>query len=218
MPERNDDRERFSLDLPLWLNCTLDKESARWMEAYMAAHPECVAEYRFTRDLDELMKLEESLIPEEVRLAQWMAKVQQARPERSWIGRFAGWFSAPSQMPGYALASLVALMLGQAAVLGTWLVEKDDQYRNVPDVSECAPLSNLKVTFEPDAKQMDVILLLRQQKLRIVSGPSETGEFWLLIESKEQVEEVKSRLKPNPAVLDVQDVAQTPNPRCKPVR
>lgn len=218
MPERNDDRERFSLDLPFWLNGTLDKESALWMEAYMAAHPECAAEYRFTRDLGELLQTENSPIPEEVRLAQWRTRVQQARLKRSWKKRVAEWLNAPSQMPGYALASLVALLIGQAVVLGTVLVDNEDRYRNVPDVSECAPESNLKVTFEPDAKQMDVILLLQRQKLRIVSGPSETGEFWLLIDSKEQADEVKSRLKANPAVLDVQDVTQTPNPRCRPAR
>lgn len=215
MPERNADRERFSLDLPFWLNGTLDKESARWMEAYMAAHPECAAEYRFTRDLGELLQAEESPIPEEVRLAQFMAKVQRSRPQRTWIARLVGWFSGSSQMPGYALAGVLAIMLGQAVVLGTLLVEKEDQYRSVPDVSECAPPSNLKLTFEPDAKQMDVILLLRQQNLRIVSGPSETGELWLLIESKEQADEVRSRLKASPSVLDVQDVPPSTNPRCK---
>lgn len=215
MPERNADRERFSLDLPFWLNGTLDKDSARWMEAYLAAHPECAAEYRFTRDLGELLQAEESPIPEEVRLAQFMTKVQRSRPQGTWISRLAGWFSGSSQMPGYALAGVVAIMLGQAVVLGTLLVEKEDQFRNLPDISECAPLSDLKLTFEPDSKQMDVILLLRQQNLRIVSGPSETGEFWLLIESKEPLDEVRSRLKANPAVLDVQDVPPSTNPRCK---
>lgn len=215
MPEHNADRERFSLDLPFWLNGTLDKESARWMEAYMATHPECAAEHRFTRDLGELVQAEESPIPEKVRLAQFMGKVKQSRPQRTWTARLAGWLGAPSQIPGYALAGFLGIMLGQAVVLGALLFEKGDQYRNVSVVSECAPPSHLKVTFEPDAKQMDVVLLLQQQNLRIVSGPSETGEFWLLIESQEQADEVSSRLKANPAVLDVLDIPQTPNPRCK---
>lgn len=107
MPERNAERERFSLDLPFWLNGTLDKESARWMEAYLAAHPECAAEYLFTRDLGELLQAEESPIPEAERLAGFRAKLQQRRRSPRWTSKLADWLRESAYISGYAPDALL---------------------------------------------------------------------------------------------------------------
>lgn len=212
MPDRTPDRERFSLDLPFWLNGTLDKNDALWMEAYLQAHPECQAEYRFVHDLRELDRSDHSPIPEEERLAQFMAKFHRIRPRRHWTSRLADWLRAPTQIPAYALAGLVALLLGEATLLGMRPSEQEASYRGVNISADCAS-STFKVTFNPDARQADVLTLLRQQGLIIVHGPSETGEIWLMMPAGQLPEVTRAQLRNHPAVQDIQDASAPPG--CK---
>lgn len=53
MPEPTNDGERFSLDLPFWINGTLDVDDRIWMQEYLRAHPECELDVRFARLLHE---------------------------------------------------------------------------------------------------------------------------------------------------------------------
>jgi len=80
MSDRTPDRERFSLDLPFWLNGTLDADNSRWMEAYLRAHPECDGEHQFARNLLQLTRSLGSPIPEEERLESFRIRLRSTLP------------------------------------------------------------------------------------------------------------------------------------------
>ncbi|MBF1165547.1 MAG: hypothetical protein HXL68_10960 [Dechloromonas agitata] len=114
-----------------------------------------------------------------------------------------GWFFSRRWAPAPVLAGVLALIVAQ----GLWLNAEDTEsqrYRGQSAVTPpCAAVARLRVTFKTHAPQEGVVLLLRKAEARIVSGPSETGEWWLGVPTNAAAEQALALLQHSPLVADV---------------
>lgn len=87
MSEPTSDGERFSLDLPFWINGTLDADARRWMEDYLRTHPECEEDVTFARLLQEHVLSIKSPTPEDERIRILLQGLKHPTPPLKRLGR-----------------------------------------------------------------------------------------------------------------------------------
>jgi hypothetical protein len=128
---------------------------------------------------------------------------------------FFGWLLGRHWAPAPVLATLIALIVVQ----GLWLnVHEDETRRNRGHsaiTTPCEAVSRLRVVFKANAPQEAVVLLLRKAEARVVSGPSEIGEWWLSLPADASVNETLAQFRNSPLVADVIAI-ETKEPACKP--
>lgn len=207
MSEANAERQQFAQLLPFYVNQTLATSERDWMEAYLRHHPEAQHQLKFERLLHETTQQTASSVPEAERIAKLLDALHQQRPKPAWYTRWLGiGLAKPAQ--GYrvslgapAFAALVLVILGQALWLGMMPSDPESGqavYRSV-DVP-CAPAARLRVTFKPDAKSADMMVLLRSVAATVTAGPSETGDLWLLLPQGASAEKVLAELRSSPLI------------------
>lgn len=144
--------------------------------------------------------------------AEAVAPQNKEQPIRS--GFFA-WLFSRHWAPAPVLAALIAVI----AVQNLWLNVGDDEtlrYRGHSEVTTpCAAVARLRVVFKANAPQETVVLLLRKAEARVVSGPSEIGEWWLSLPADASVKEALAQLRNSPLVADV-IVVEAKEAACQP--
>ncbi|MBE0437066.1 MAG: hypothetical protein IBX56_14840 [Methylomicrobium sp.] len=73
-------------------------------------------------------------------------------------------------------------------------------YRSMPETTGTA---DIKITTDPGTDFGELVILLRQNGARIVNGPSESGELWLSLEERDQLDHVVQQLLGATGIMDV---------------
>lgn len=160
----------------------------------------------FDKDLQELFREEIAAMDPNEGLERFMAAVAEERRGRaSWWQRLNGWLGNIGVSP--ALASGVAMVqLGViAALLATHATVGDESpesiYRGVAVQAQEAP--DFKITINPDADFASLATLLRANQCRIVAGPSELGELWVVVDDKTSLVAIRKALEESKLLDDV---------------
>lgn len=202
MVDAVNDRRRFSELLPLYVNDTLGAEDRAWMAAYIEVNPEAKKELRFVQVLRETTRNTISKVPEQQRLEILLNEWQKARTPTSMLQNALHWLQHMVRVPAPAIAVVTVLVIGQAAIIGSLLSpgSEDATYRG--ERPDCVAAPSIRVVFIPDAKHADILLLLRKVEATIQSGPSETGELWLMVPKGSSLTEAQAMLRSSKLVED----------------
>lgn len=156
--------------------------------------------------------LHQQLADEMTTAAEAIAPQAEEKPAR---GGFLGWLLGRHWAPAPVLATLIALIVVQ----GLWMNGHEDEplhFRGHNAVTiPCEAVARLRVVFKANAPQDAIVLLLRKAEARVVSGPSETGEWWLSLPADASANETLAQFRNSPQVADV-IVVEAKEPACKP--
>lgn len=202
MVDTQNDRRRFSELLPLYVNDTLGAEEQEWMAHYMAMHPDTQYELTFVQMLRDTAKNTVSQVPEQERLARLLNEWNQSRPSPSWLQQAWQGLQGRVRMPVPAIALVTVLVLGQAVVIGSLLSTGSEQDTYRGEHLECIASPGIRVVFNPNAKHVEILLLLRKVEATIQYGPTETGELWLTVPKGRSPEEAQAMLRSSALVDD----------------
>lgn len=163
-----------------------------------------------SRDLQSLFREETAEINPNDGLERFMAAVAANPKPRAPVPisgwqRLNGWLGGIGFSP--ALASGVAIVqLGViVALLATHATVRDESpeslYRGVAVQAQEAP--DFKITINPDADFASLAALLRANQCRIIAGPSELGELWVVVDDKTSLVAIRKSLEESSLIDDV---------------
>jgi hypothetical protein len=201
----NSDLQRFRELLPFFVNGTLNEIEQIFVNEYLQQHPEAQTEVDFSRALRSSVKAVGSERHKNAGLERLMKSIHQKRHmdrmgllER-WRHQCRKWGFTP------ALATLSIIVVVQSMVMiQLWHLNQKPSslstYRSLP-----TPIlqAHIKLTISPSANFGDLVILMRQTGCRIVNGPSENGELWLVLEDSDRLSEVRDILQSAPGVSDL---------------
>lgn len=161
----------------------------------------------FAKDIQAVFREETADISPTEGLERFMAAVAaepKARVSR-WQ-RLNGWLDGIGFSP--ALASAVVIL--QAGVIVALLATQfpsvsdgspESVYRGIAGPTQERP--DLKITINPDADFASLAALLRINDCRIVAGPSELGELWVVVDDRKALAEIRRSLEQSSLIDDV---------------
>lgn len=202
--------ERFEELLPFYVNGTLGGEDRRYVENYLAAHPESRAELDWFGSLQSRMLETAPAVPETIGLARTMQLIRGDQPTLS--ERIGAFFSNTFGMrPAFALAGLALVAVQGGVILNMLHGAKQDEAEirslRASHVEE-GPL--LKINFAPDARELDIRLLLSSVQGQLAGGPGQLGDWYVRVPEGQQQASI-GRLKANPLVESVTLSAGVPS-------
>jgi len=162
-----------------------------------------------TKDIQAALHEETAEINPNDGLERFMAGVEanpKAPAEAPWWQRLNGWLGDIGFSP--ALASVVVMV--QVGVIAALLASHappdraeapENTYRGARGPAQEKP--DLKVTINPDADFASLVTLLRANNCRIIAGPSELGELWVVVADKKNIVEIRRMLEQSRLVDDV---------------
>jgi len=203
LTELNHDRQRFSELLPFYVNTTLNAQDHEWISAYMAAHSESNQELTFVNFLRDTTRSTESSIPESQRLDRLLRQWKKSQPAPSFLQKTMRWLQERVRIPVPAIALASIMIVGQAVVIGSFLTGQSDEVTYRSERPECVATPRIRVVFNPEAKHVDILLILRSMEATIQNGPTETGALWLSVPKKHSLEEVQAMLRSSALVDEV---------------
>lgn len=215
MPEHDKDRQRFAELLPFYMNDTLGAEDRAWVETYLQTHPDRYNEKRFVERLAKVSKETMSPVPEPQRLEQFLGKWRESRTKSSLRQRIKAWITSPIRLPAPVLAAIAVLVIAQSVLIGSLITDsgQEDTFRG--GRLDCMVAPRIRVVFNPDAKHVEIVLLLRKLELTVQQGPSETGEFWVTVPQGRSPDEAQAMLRSSALVEEaVLAPANSAAPRC----
>jgi hypothetical protein len=130
--------------------------------------------------------------------------------------RWSDWLRDTFVRPAWTFGAL-ALVLCQTAWLfaGPGASQEEALYRGAAPVQADACHTRIRVMFKLDTPYSELVLALRRADATLVSGPSETGEIWILPAADQDPSEVAAMLRQNRLVEQV-DVMAPVRRACKP--
>ena len=209
MPDTTRDHERFSDQLPLYVNGTLEPDERAWMDAYLQANTKAQGELKLTELISATVNAYKSPVPEGERRARLLAAWKAGRNRPSLFQTLFHWARFPIPMPAAAMAVISMLVVGQLVVIVNRPVEgQTGAWRG--EQSDCAAAPLVRVIFAPDAKQGEIVQLLRQANVVMRDGPSDTGEVWLAVAKGHAESDAVAVLRASALVNDVLPSAAMP--------
>ncbi len=190
--------ERFEELLPFYVNGTLEGDDRAFVERHIAEHPQARAEVDWYQSLQLRVRENAPAVPETIGLARTMQLIQGDRPTLSErIGAFFGNFG---MRPAMALAGLAVVAVQSGVILDMMYGAKENEAEirslRATKVEE-GPL--LKINFAPDAKEVDLRLLLASVQGQLAGGPGQLGDYYVRVpEGRQQA--ALEQLKSNPLV------------------
>lgn len=210
MHDTPSDREKFLALLPFLTNGRLENENRQWMARYLDQHPEAQPLMDFEQRLRQAVQDTQSIVPETTRLKALLEAYRGLQDNQSLSTRLRQWFTGTYPIPApLILASVVAVLI-QTAYIAVQVPTNLEQEHYRAIESPCFKETTLRIRFNPDATQADIVLLLRGVEGSIVAGPTETGQIWVAIPHGKSTEEVASLLR---ASAMVEEIVQIP-PTC----
>lgn len=203
MTESDNDRQRFSELLPFYVNSTLNAQDHEWISAYIATHPESAQELTFMNFLRDTTRNTESSIPESQRLDGLLSEWKQSQPAPSFLQKSMRWLQERVRIPVPAIAFASILIVGQAVVIGSLLTEQPEEVTYRSERPECMATPRIRVVFNPEAKHLEILLLLRKVEATVQNGPTETGALWLSVPKGHPLEEAQAMLRSSALVEEV---------------
>jgi len=191
MAHINSERMRFEELLPFYINQTLGADDTAFMQQYLASHAHMQNEVSFAKALQSVVKETGANRADNAGLAKLLDAYHLLQKRPSLIERIRSSFQNWGFTPAFAIAASVVVI--QSILLTQYQRSApEDQYRGLSNQVQIVP--NLKITVNPQANFTELAVLLRQTGCRVVSGPSETGELWIVLDEPEKTEQIKRTL------------------------
>lgn len=161
------------------------------------------------QDIAEVMREQTARLDPDEGLERFMAAVA-ANPKRSsmdasWWQRINDWLSGVGLTPAFASLVIVAqagvLFVLMASQPGSDDVDLTTQYRGAGVQQQQVP--DFKLTISPDADFAGLASLLHSNGCKIIAGPSESGEIWVVLDDKRRLDEVRATLSQSIMIDDV---------------
>jgi hypothetical protein len=167
------------------------------------------------KEIQAALRQETAVIDPNEGLDRFMEAVAaNPKPRPSWWQRINGWLGDLGFMNGWlrdlgftpALTSVAVMQLGVIAVLLATQPPRatapyEIAYRGIAGEARQTP--DLKLTVNPDADFASLAALLRANGCRIVAGPSELGEIWVVVDDKANLVAVRKSLGESSLLDDV---------------
>ncbi|MEO9103104.1 MAG: zf-HC2 domain-containing protein [Burkholderiaceae bacterium] len=190
--------ERFEELLPFYVNGTLEGEDRAFVERHIAEHPEARAEVDWYRSLQLRVRENAPAVPETIGMARTMQLIQGDRPTLS--ERISAFFGNFGMRPAMALAGLAVVAVQSGVILDMMYGAKENEAEirslRATQVEE-GPL--LKINFAPEAKEVDMRLMLASVQGQLAGGPGQLGDYYVRVpEGRQQA--ALEQLKSNPLV------------------
>ena len=183
--------KRFQELTPFYVNATLDQNDMAFVQQYLGQHPELQVHIDLARALQSAIIQQAESRPIDAGLNKMIEAFRQQQKSPNLIERLR----LVSTKWGFtkAFAAALALVLVQfAVILQLQFGPVGSAYRGLGNQSQNTP--HLKVIINPQTNYADLVVVLRANGCRVVSGPSETGELWLSIETPEKINKIKEEL------------------------
>ncbi|MGV7209824.1 hypothetical protein ACLB1G_18445 [Oxalobacteraceae bacterium A2-2] len=133
------------------------------------------------------------------------------RAARSW----RAWLEQVLVRPVWTFGALAVALLQAAWLLaGPFGGQEALLYRGAPAAQAEACRVKIRVMFKLDTPYAEVVLALRRVDATLVSGPSETGEIWILAAAGQDPHEVAATLRQN-RLVEQTDVILPEGRSCK---
>ena len=190
--------ERFQELLPWYVNGTLSDDERRWMDGYLAEHPEARAEHDWFRSLRQRVQETAPAVPETIGLARTMQLIHGDQP--TWSERISAFFGNFGMRPTLALAGLALFAVQSGVILNLLYGEKHEtagwRASGAIEVKE-GPV--LKLNFKADAKEADIRFLLLSVHGDLIAGPGQLGDYYVRVPAGEEQQSL-DRLQANQIV------------------
>jgi hypothetical protein len=163
---------------------------------------------RLAKDIQALLREETAGINPNEGLDRFMAAVAASpKVQTSWWSRLNSWLDNIGFRPALASAVVMVQVSVIAALVATQTRPVDDELEMTPRgvTSQAQDTPDLKLTINPDADFASLSALLRTNHCRIIAGPSELGELWVVVDDKEQLTEISMALAQSKLIDDVVD-------------
>lgn len=191
MAHIDSERMRFEELLPFYINQTLGADDTAFMQQYLASHAHMQNEVSFAKALQSVVKETGANRADNAGLAELLDAYHLLQKRPSLIERIRLSCQSWGLTPAFAIAASVVVI--QSILLTQYqLSSPEDQYRGLSNQVQIVP--NLKITVNPQANFTELAVLLRQAGCRVVAGPSETGELWIVLDEPEKTEQIKRTL------------------------
>ena len=207
--------EKFLALLPFFTNGGLEEEDRQWMVRYIDQHPETQPLTVFEQRLRQSIQDTQSLVPEATRLKALLNAYRELHGKPSLSTRLRRWFTGTYSIPAPLILASIAIVMIQGAYIAVQAPADLEQERYRAIESPCFKETTLRIRFNPDASQADIVLLLRGVEGSIVAGPTETGQIWVAIPHGKSPEEAANQLRASPSVEEVERIPPTCGDRQK---
>lgn len=181
-------RDEIELDLPFFVNGTLDAETRAEVEDWLARDGGLQAEAGALAAIRERMQAEDVRSPGEFGLARLMRDVDRAGGRQQTAGPL---YQKPWVWQ-VAAAVAVAFALGQALLPNASQPERFE-VAGAPSVMMAS--ATLTVAFQPDATEAQIRALLLDNGAEIVGGPSALGLYQLSVTDPADADAVAEALR-----------------------
>lgn len=203
------DREKFLGLLPFLINGRLKDEDQHWMTLYLEHHPEAQPLVTFEHQLRQAIQDTQSTVPESARLQALLKAYKRLQAKPSLTTRLRQWFSGAYSIPAPLVLASIAAVLIQTAYIAVQVPTNLEQERYRAIESPCFKETTLRIRFNPDATQADIVLLLRGVEGSIVAGPTETGQVWIALPHGKSTKEVARQLRASAMVEEIEQIPPT---------
>lgn len=152
-------------------------------------------------------------VPETEGLHETLARVRARPAPKPARSRLAEWWAGFIQMPAPAFAALAGVVVLQAAVIAGLATHDTGDFADYRShgASAIAEEPFLRIAFHPDAREADLRTVLRQHAADIVAGPTQLGEYFLMVPAG-TVQATRDSLSTNALITSVALVDQLPDP------
>lgn len=190
MTVNESDLRRFAEQLPFFVSGTLDTEQQRWMHFTLGENPELYEQLRWHHALMREVVLEEenAQLHAPADLGWVDIQKQLARPGslaffKVTYERLMAWFSQPVRLGSFA-TSLVLFAAGTAVLVGTLKTTREPEtvapysdFRSCGVFAEDRDHAYFQIGFKPNMGERQIRLVLIQNNISIVAGPTHMGEY-----------------------------------------
>lgn len=181
------DLRRFAEQLPFFVSGSLDTDAQRWMHLTLGANPELYEHLRWHHTLMRQVVLEEEQAQSQAPADLGWADIQRqmAKPDspaffKTVFERFTTWFSTPVRVGSFA-TSLVLFAAGTAVLVGTFGLPETpvpySDFRSCGVFTEDRDYAHFQIGFKPNIGEQQIRLVLIQNNISIVAGPTHMGEY-----------------------------------------
>lgn len=185
------DRQRFAELTPFYVNGTLDQDDQAFIEQSLNLHPVLQVNIDLARAMQSAIKKQIESRPMDAGLDNLLKAFHKSYHKPTLTEKIRQYFEHWGLTKAFAAA--IALVLVQfAVILQLQIGTLGSVYRGLSTQAQNTP--HLKVTINPKANYAELVEVLRANGCRVISGPSETGELWLILETPEKINKIKEDL------------------------
>ena len=177
--------------LPWYVNGTLSSEDHARVNQALAEDSELSLEVTFLSEVAGAMRATHLRYDEIAGRAELIRRARTRgglveRFRRAWPSGFANILTLVE--PKFAVALLVIVI--QGAVLGQLMLNegrtKFSEVRAWPSAVATTAATVYRITFRPDASEQDIRTLLVSAGARIIGGPTQLGDYYLVLSGSEE--------------------------------